>query len=166
MQNKTVKFVLILSLLLNISMLASAVYTHYTQPRFKSRPFADHGQKPGELGAIHLFEELSLKPDQLRRMQHKAMAFHADLERKWQQIDQRRMSLLTLMRMDNPDKKVIETTIAEITGLQHDVQKMAVAHMLEFKGMLDKDQQKRFLDLIEGAMKKSSGLPCPQTGSF
>ena len=166
MQNKILKFALILSLLLNISMLASAVYTHYTQSRFESLPFADRSQKPGELGAIYLFEELSLKPDQMRPMQHKAMAFHADLERKWRQIDQRRMSLLTLMRMDNPDKKAIETTIAEITGLQHDVQKTAVAHMLEFKGMLDKDQQKRFLDLIEGAMKKSSSLPCPQAGSF
>lgn len=166
MQNKILKFALILSLLLNISMLASAVYTHYVQSRFASRPFADHGQKTGEFGAPYLFEELSLKPDQLRTMQHKAMAFHADLERNGRQIDQRKMSLLTLMRMDNPDKKAIETTIVKITGLQHDVQKTAVAHMLEFKGMLDKDQQKRFFDLIEGAMTKSSGLPCPQTGSF
>jgi hypothetical protein len=27
--------------------------------------------------------------------------------------------------------------------------------------MLDKDQQKKFLDLIDGAMAKGTGLQCP-----
>jgi Spy/CpxP family protein refolding chaperone len=166
MHNKTLKYILILSVLLNISMLASAFYTHYARPRFESRTFAGHSQKAGEMSASYVFEELSLTPDQRKTMQHKAMTFHADLERKGQLIDQKRQHLLTLMRADDPDKRPIEATIAEIAGLQHDVQKAAVAHMLEFKALLDKDQQTRFFDLIGGAMKKSPGLSCPQTGSF
>jgi hypothetical protein len=94
-------------------------------------------------------------------MQDKAFAFHADLDRKKQDIDEKRISLVTLLRADSPDSKAIDVTISEINRLQGDVQKTAVTHMLEFKGMLDKYQQKRFLDLIAGTMNKQGGLQCP-----
>ena len=68
---------------------------------------------------------------------------------------------MALIRADKPDNKAIDAAVAEINRLQLDVQKTAVAHMLEFKGMLDKDQQKRFLGLIEGAMTTKTGLHCP-----
>jgi hypothetical protein len=41
------------------------------------------------------------------------------------------------------------------------MQRLVVAHMLEFKALLDKDQQKRFLDLIEGAMTERKKAFCP-----
>ena len=102
-----------------------------------------------------------MKPDQLRTMQQKASTFHADLNRKGLEIDQKRSFLVNLMRAASPDAKAIDATIAEINLLQLNIQQIAVAHMLEFKGMLDKDQQKKFLDLIDGAMAKGTGLQCP-----
>ncbi len=63
------------------------------------------------------------------------------------------------MRADNPDQKAIEATIAQINKAQEEMQKTVVAHMLEFKSMLDKEQQKRFLDLIETAMADRQ-MPC------
>ncbi len=65
------------------------------------------------------------------------------------------------MRADNPDSQAIEATIIQINSTQEDMQSMVVAHMLEFKSLLDKDQQKRFLDLIEGAMAKRKEALCP-----
>ena len=55
----------------------------------------------------------------------------------------------------------VRATIAEINGVQEEMQKMVVAHMLEFKSMLDKDQQKKFFDLIQGAMTRRQGMQCP-----
>jgi hypothetical protein len=37
---------------------------------------------------------------------------------------------------------------------------MVVAHMLELKSKLSKDQQTKFLDLIEEAMADGRGGPC------
>jgi len=161
MKNKVLKFILILSLLLNASMLVSATYTHYNQSRHETRPLACGLQKSGDQVHNCLFEQLSLKPDQLRTMQQKASTFHTDLNRKGLEIGQKRSFLVNLMRAANPDAKAIDSNIAQINLLQLNIQQIAVAHMLEFKGMLDKDQQKKFLDLIDRAMAKGTGLQCP-----
>jgi Spy/CpxP family protein refolding chaperone len=161
MKNNMLKLVLVFSLLLNLSMLASAGYTHYKQSRYEVRPSGPGAQTLGEHVPGHLFHELSLKPEQLKTMQEKAMGFHADLNRKGQEIDHKRVALVALIGAEKPDSKAIDAAVAEINRLQLDVQKTAVAHMLEFKGMLDKEQQKRFLGLIEGAMTTKTGLQCP-----
>jgi hypothetical protein len=41
------------------------------------------------------------------------------------------------------------------------MQKLIVAHMLEFKSMLDKDQQQKFFDLIQRAMTRMQEIQCP-----
>ena len=161
MKDNILKFVLVLSLLLNISMLASAGYTHYRQSRYQAPPSGYGIQKPGFQVPSCLFEELSLRPEQLTKLQQKALTFHADLDEKRREIDQKRISLVTFMRADSPDTKAIDATISEINRLQYDVQKTAVSHILEFKRMLDKDQQVKFFNLIEGTMRKGTGLQCP-----
>ena len=109
----------------------------------------------------HLFEALSLKPEQRKLFEQKAPLFHEALDKKREKVDRLRKSLFDLMRADHPDSKAIEATIAEINGVQEDMQKMVVAHMLEFKSMLDKDQQKKFFDLIQGAMTRRQEIQCP-----
>jgi Spy/CpxP family protein refolding chaperone len=160
MKNKTLKIILVFSLLLNASMLLTAGYIHYNQSRTPTFPFGNI-QRPGETLQGCLFEGLTLKPEQQRVMQQKAFAFHADIIKKRQQIDSKRASLIVLLRADNPKGQAISAAIADINRLQEDVQKMVVLHMLEFKGLLDKDQQKKFLDLIEGATAGKQGGHCP-----
>jgi Spy/CpxP family protein refolding chaperone len=156
MKSNFLKYILLLSLLMNFSLLGAAGYTHYRQSRSNlAAPFGcDHHNN-------YLFQELSLKPEQIKLFQQKAALFHGALNKKRQEVDQLRGSLFGLLGAENPDPKAIEATITRINNSQHDMQKMVVAHMLEFKAMLDKDQQKKFLDLIEGAMAKRKGTICP-----
>ena len=156
MKSNLLKYILILSLLLNFSLLGAAGYTHYQQSRSNlAAPLnCDHHSN-------YLFQELSLKPEQIKLFQQKAASFHGVLNKKRQEVDQLRGSLFGLMGADNPDHKAIEATIARINNSQHEMQKMVVAHMLEFKAMLDKEQQKKFLHLIEGAMGKRKEMLCP-----
>ncbi|MFH0789889.1 MAG: periplasmic heavy metal sensor [Pseudomonadota bacterium] len=156
MKNNFLKYILILSLLLNFSFLGAAGYTHYKQSRYRQPPQINCGVQGG-----HLFEELSLKPEQIKLFQHKAPLFHSTLNKKRQEVDYLRGSLFGLMGADNPDHQAIEAAITQINDRQHEMQKMVVAHMLEFKSMLDKDQQKKFLGLIEGAMGKRREALCP-----
>jgi RNA polymerase sigma factor (sigma-70 family) len=64
-------------------------------------------------------------------------------------------------KKSRPDNKAIEATITYINDIQEDMQRMVVSHMLEFKSMLDKDQQKKFLDMIDGAMTQGREAMCP-----
>ena len=164
MKDNLLKYILVLSLLLNFSLLGAAGYTYYQQSRHRTSPFGYDA--PGRVPASssiqpHLFKALSLKPEQRKLFEQKAPLFHEALDKKREQVDRLRRSLFDLMRADYPDSKAIETTITEINGVQKDMQEMVAAHILEFKSMLDKDQQKKFFDLIQGAMTGRQEIQCP-----
>jgi len=169
MKNNLVKYILVVSLLMNFSLLGAAGYTHYQQSRGRAAAPFGYGGLPGRtapnshgIRGNWLFEELSLKPEQIKLFQQKALSFHGALDKKRQEVGRLRRALFGLMRADNLDHKPIEATIAQITNRQQDMQKMIVAHMLEFKSLLDKDQQKKFLDLIEDAMAKRKEAAYPE----
>ena len=164
MKDNLLKYILIVSLLLNFSLLGAAAYTHYRQKQFGPPPFVGligGPVHPGHSGPGMLFEELSLKPEQVKIFQQKAMLFHSALAKKRQEVDRLRTTLIAFMRADNPDHKAIETTITQINKIQEDMQRAVVSHMLEFKSMLNKDQQQKFLHMIEGAMGQRRGEICP-----
>jgi Spy/CpxP family protein refolding chaperone len=164
MKDNLLKYILIISLLLNFSLLGAAAFTHYRQTRFGPPPFAGligGPARPGHFGPGMFFEELALKPEQIKIFKQKAAVFHSALAKERQEVDRLRTSLITLMRADNPDPKAIETTITRINKIQEDMQKTVVSHMLEFKSMLNKDQQKKFLLMIEGAMGQGRQAVCP-----
>lgn len=164
MKNHILKYFLLVSLLLNFSLLGAAGYTHYQQTRPPTATIGHGVQERAPSGSAtqaHIFEALSLKPDQLKLFQGKAALFHEDLDKKETRVAHLRTSLLELMRLDNPDRKAIEAAIADINRVQQQMQEMVVSHMIEFKSMLDRDQQKKFLDLIQTAMAEKDGMRCP-----
>ncbi len=159
MRSNTLRFLLIVSLLLNITVLATAAYRYYAQSSAKSSPFG-MDIKNGKF----LFEELSLNADQAKLFHAKAMSFHGELDRTRQEIAIMRKELIDRMRVDNADNKEIDAAIAAISRKQEDMQKMATSHMLEMKSLLNKEQQKKFFDLIESAMAEERPLGCPPAG--
>jgi Spy/CpxP family protein refolding chaperone len=165
MKSNLLKYILALSLLLNFSLLGTAGYTYYRQNRYRPSPFGYGAPGRTPVGCTsnqpYIFEALSLKPEQRKLFEQEAPLFHQALDKKKEEVDRLRRSLFDLIGADHPDSKVIEATIAEINSVQQNMQKLVVAHMLQFKSMLDKDQQKKFFDLIQGAMAKRQGIQCP-----
>lgn len=164
MKTHVLKYVLLLSLLLNLSCLGAAGFTHYRKTRHPSAAI-DHGPRgqaqSGSSTQAHIFEALSLKSDQQELLQKEAAAFHEALDKKNARVAELRSALLDLMRADIPDRRAIESAITEISEGQREMQELVIAHMLEFKSMLDKDQQRKFLDLIQGAMMEKGAVQCP-----
>lgn len=158
MKNNLLKFALAASLILNLAVFATVGYHYYQQTRSWVSPF---GKVMGKDKFI--FEELSLKPEQVAAMKSKAIPFRAEIDRRRQEIEAKRKELVTLMRDQNPDKKAIDATIEEISGKQEEMQRMIVGHMLEIKSSLDADQQRKFFDLIERNMAGSGQMSCPPT---
>lgn len=157
MKVSTLKFVLVISLILNISVFISAGYTYYRQHRQLHNPaFACDFQK----GSGYPFEKLGLSPKQLKAFKEKASPFHAAVTRKRHEIFQKRSSLLTLMREEKPDKQATDMAIDEINLMQKDLQKMIISNMLELKAMLDRDRQKKFMDAIEQSMAGKMDMQC------
>lgn len=149
MKNSILKFALTASLILNISILATAGYVYYKQSDYWVSPCGVKMKKDR-----FLFEELSLRPEQLKTMKERAIDFRAEIDRRRKEIAEKRLVMLNLMRADISDKKAIDSVISDISGKQEEMQRVVAMHILEGKATLDKDQQKKFLDLIEDAMAK------------
>jgi len=156
MKNSLLKFALAVSLILNLTVFATAGYRYYAQSRMWVSPFGKVMDKNK-----FLFEELSLKPEQLSAMKNKSIPFRAEIDRRRQEIDAKRKDLITLMRRQDTDTKAIDVTIREISGKQEQMQRMIAGHMLEIKSSLDADQQQKFFDLIERNMVGSGQMACP-----
>jgi Spy/CpxP family protein refolding chaperone len=156
MKNSLLKFVLAASLILNLTIFATAGYRYYQQSHTWVSPFGKVMEKDK-----FLFQQLSLKPDQLATMKSKAMPFRAEIDRRRQEIDAKRKELVALLRYQNPDKKTIDATIKEISGKQEEMQRMIAGHMLEIKSSLDDGQQRKFFDLIERNMAGNGQMLCP-----
>jgi Spy/CpxP family protein refolding chaperone len=110
-----------------------------------------------------LFEKLSLKPEQTVAMKEKAIPFRKEIDEKRHEIANKRKELIGIMRADTPDVGAINSVISEISRMQEAMQKRVTIHMLEEKALLEKDQQKKFLDLIENAMTEGRQAGCPST---
>jgi Spy/CpxP family protein refolding chaperone len=149
MKNNLLKYILVVSLLMNFSLLGAAGYNYYHQSRSRLSAPINCG-----IQGNHLFAELSLKPEQIKIFQEKAASFHRALGKKKQEVVRLREGLFGFLRADDPSSQSIQENIVEINRTQEELQRMVVAHMLEFKALLDKEQQRKFLDLIEGAMAK------------
>jgi Spy/CpxP family protein refolding chaperone len=155
MKNNLIKFALAASLILNLSVFTTVGYHYYQQSRYWVSPFGKVMEKDR-----FLFEELSLKPEQMAAMKNKAVPFRAEIDRRRQEIDAKRKELVALMRYQNPDITAINRTIKEISEKQEEMQRMIAGHMLEIKASLDTDQQQKFLDLIERNMTGSGQMSC------
>lgn len=168
MKSTIIKYLLIVSLLMNLSFLGAAAYTRYTRPQYRAVPSICPGVAPDKVAPFghglqrsHLIGELSLKPEQIKPVQEKATAFHSAMGAKRQEIARLRSSLVALIREDHPDREAIGGAISGINSVQQEMQKMVVSHILEFKSMLHKKQQEKFLDLIEKAMGERGEAVCP-----
>ncbi len=158
MKNSTLKFLLFASVILNLSFLGTAGYQYYKQSFYWTSPFGNKIQR-----GHFLFEELSLRPDQMKDMRARAMKFRTVIDGKREEIGTKRKELITLMRQDSPDKDAIAAAVSQISGMQEQMQKMISMHMLDMKAGLDKEQQNKFLDLIDNAMTEGRPMGCPPT---
>lgn len=156
MKNNSIKFALIASVILNLTVFATAGYLYYQQTSSWISPFGVKMRKDR-----FPFEELSLKPEQLKEMKGRAVVFRSEIDGIRRELTKKRKELITLLRADQPDKRAINAAIAGISGMQEEMQRRITGRMLEEKAFLDKDQQQRFFDLIEKKMTTGAHAGCP-----
>lgn len=149
------KYLLAISLALNVSVIATAGFRYVSTRGAWTSPFGTKMARDR-----FLFEELSLTEQQMRTMREKAVPFRAEIDRQRAGILARRKELVRLLRSDAPDDAAIDAVIAEISAMQQAMQQKITRQMLEQKALLDGGQQQRFLDLIERAMEQGGHAGC------
>ncbi len=149
MNNRLLKTILFISLLLNFTVLAAAGY-------FYCRDAGCLGTAPIKetTEAAALSKELNLTPEQRKAIKEMDAGFRKILKENREKIIEKRKRVLELIREDRPDREAIDSVLSEIRELQWRIQLLAIGHIIDEKSVLSKEQQAKFYDLMEKRLEK------------
>jgi Spy/CpxP family protein refolding chaperone len=139
-------FVLVLSLAVNAAIIATTGYHYYLGASTKSLAPCPLSPADG-----HLYQSLGLSDAQLSKMDSLAQKFHSRLEELGAAMENKRELLVDLLSKDG-DATSIENLRREIAGIQDQIQREVISHIIETKKILDAKQQQRFFDLMRQSM--------------
>ncbi len=158
MRSKWFTFLLILSLAINVAVLATIGYHYYQNTCLM--PSVPCPMSPGD---SHLYQSLGLSDVQLSKMDPLAQKFHARLGELAALMEQKKESLIALLQKDN-DPASTENLRKEMAGIQDEIQREVITHIMESKKILDPDQQQRFFDLMRHSMIQARNSWSPTSG--
>jgi Spy/CpxP family protein refolding chaperone len=149
MKSKWLIVVLFLSLAINAGVVITLGYHYYQNASLT--PSAPCPMSPGD---SHLYQSLGLSKVQLSKMEPLAQSFHARLAELGKRMEQKKEALTDLLQKDS-DPASIENLRKEMAGIQDEIQKEVVTHIMESKRILDPIQQQRFFDLMRQSMSRT-----------
>jgi Spy/CpxP family protein refolding chaperone len=85
-----------------------------------------------------------------------AQKFHGRLAELGAIMEEKKGVLIDLLQKDS-DPMSIENLRKEMAGIQDDIQKEVITHIMESKKILDPNQQQRFFDLMRQSMARAKG---------
>lgn len=159
MRSKWLTVVLFLSLAINAGVLATMGYHYYHNASLTSS--APCPLSPGD---SHLYQSLGLSNLQLSKMEPLAQKFHARLAELGVLMEEKKETLTDLLQKDS-DPASIEALREEMAGIQDEIQKEVITHILELKKILDPDQQQRFFYLMRESMTRTKNPLSPSGGN-
>ena len=147
MKGKSLLFVLILSLAINASILGTMGYHYY-----RDASLAKDAPCPLSPAHQHLYQQLGLSTPQLAQMEPVAQKFHERLGQLETAMKGGNERLVELLGEREVDPGQVEGLRKEIAGIQDEIQREVIAHILETKRILDAKQKKQFFALMSKSM--------------
>jgi len=147
MKGKSLIFVLILSLAINASILGTMGYHYY-----REASSAKDAPCPLSPAHQHLYQQLGLSTPQLAEMEPLAQKFHERLGKLGIAMKGENERLVELLGQKVVDPVQVEGLRKEIAGIQDEIQREVIAHILESKKILDAKQQNQFFALMSQSM--------------
>jgi Spy/CpxP family protein refolding chaperone len=143
MRGKSLIFVLVLSLAINASILGTMGFRYY-----RDASSAKEAPCPLSPSHQHLYQQLGLSTRQLAQMEPLAQKFHERLGQFETAMKGKSGRFVEILGQKEVDPGQVEGLRREIAGIQDEIQKEVIAHILESKKILDAKQQRQFFALM------------------
>ncbi len=154
MKTKNLIFILVFSLAINGAVLTTMAYHYYRNTYLNSSapcPVSPEGH--------HLYQDIGLSSQQLAQMDPLAQKFHSRLDKLSASMEGKKESLVDLLSQKEVNQVKIEGLRKEMAGIQDEIQKEVIDHILATRKILDAGQQQRLFDLMRRSMQaKNSWL--------
>ncbi|MCX5909168.1 MAG: periplasmic heavy metal sensor, partial [Deltaproteobacteria bacterium] len=143
MNKKSLMVILVLSLAINASVLGTMGYHYY-----RDASLAKGAPCPLSPAHQHLYQDLGLSTLQLAQMEPIARNFHERLSDLGAAMKGKNGGLVELLGQKDVDQSQVERLRKEIAGIQDEIQREVITHIIESKKILDSKQQERFFALM------------------
>jgi Spy/CpxP family protein refolding chaperone len=151
MKAKVFMFILVLSLAINAAVLATTGYHYYRNTYLIPSLLC-----PISPEDHHLYQDLGLSNQQLTQMEPLARSFHSRLAELAASMEGKKENLVDLLSQRDIDPAKIEGLRKEMAGIQDEIQKEVIDHILAFKKILSAAQQQQFFNLMQKSMRGGS----------
>ena len=159
MRTKWWTLILIFSLAINAAVLGVCGYHYY---RYTCAAPSAHC--PLSPGGRHFYQGLGLTDSQLEEMAPLAHAFHARLDKLSRETEKKRALLVDLLSREEAGSRKIERLRKEIAGVQDQIQREVITHLLDVREILDPEQKEHFFELLRRSMKHENNWFSKQGG--
>ncbi|HID93110.1 MAG TPA: periplasmic heavy metal sensor [bacterium (Candidatus Stahlbacteria)] len=143
MRRKPLILALVLSVAINVAVLATAGY-HWRGRRAEEQ----HHRAGGHSPTSFLHRELALSESQVRQMESLGRPLEQKIDRIKEELREKRAQLVDLLMEPQPNREEINVKVSEIESLQTGIQKLIIDHLLQQKEILTPEQQKKFFSII------------------
>jgi Spy/CpxP family protein refolding chaperone len=159
MRTKWWTLILIFSLAINAAVLGVCGYRYYRYTC--GAPSAYCPLSPGDQ---HFYQGLGLSDAQLERMAPLARTFHAKLDKLSRETERKRELLVDLLSLKEVDSGRIESLRKDMAGIQDQIQKEVITHLLDVREILNPEQKEVFFTLLRRSMKQENNWFSKQGG--
>lgn len=142
MKNKLPALGLVLLAVVNVTALATFAYHRWARPQEDARSLPP-------ASPVCLERSLSLNGDQAKCLKDLRLSFGQEAEAVQARLVEKRKALVAEIKSETPDMAAVGRLIEDISGLQAEIQKMAVSHMIKEKQVLTPEQKEVFFRLFE-----------------
>jgi len=149
MRNKTLILILIFSVAVNAAALASLGYQF-----FQTRHPVSSAACPFTHQEHHFYQQLDLSQPQRQQIEPMAHQFHSRLAKFYATMETKKNRLVKRLSETplNPDR--IEQVRREMAGIQEEIQKNIIEHILNIRDILNSEQQHRFFALLHKSLQQ------------
>ena len=133
----------ILSLGINIGVLATIGYN-----RLEKSCQGGDAEKERHAAMSFLIKELDLSPAQEKEIESLRKSLEPKVEEIRIKLREKRVQLFNLLKESQAEYEKINNQLSEIKSLQTEIEKMAIANLLQEKKILSPEQQEKFFSII------------------
>ncbi len=147
MSKKTLTWLFIFSVIINISTLATIGYHRWFESKRQrfDRKHSGHHQ--------FLAKELGLTEQQSEQIQKLRTEFWQQIKSLNDQLEQERRTFFQMQNQDTVDIETLYRSIDRISELQRQIQRKTIENMLAHQAILMPEQRKKFFSLMANRMK-------------
>lgn len=148
MSKKTLTWLLIFSVIINVSTLATVAYHRW----FKEKKYATHRSRSNH--REYFAKKLGLTEQQTQQVQQLRAELNRQIKPLKTQLDEQRCHFFDILQQDSVNINEVYESINNISDIQKQMQQKTVENMLAHQSILTPEQRKIFFSLMAKRMQR------------